>query len=218
MNFSLLKTSVSASRLTSRLAVSALLPKQRAVRCFASESQGTKGTESKTENVEGNESKKHTDFILETLRGIGSNPGKAARAGSMGTLPFDLSAPNFTSQKDQGFTHCLSVHASYNNTIVTLTNPEGKVLVNASGGTCGFKKANRGGYEPAYQATTKVIEKTKELGLNISGLHIKLRGFGPGRDAAFKAVRSLSAWNVTRITDTTPVPFNGCRPRKPRRL
>ncbi|ORX89255.1 translational machinery component [Basidiobolus meristosporus CBS 931.73] len=218
MNFSLLKTSVRATSTTARVSAAALRLRQPTTRCFATESQGSKTTEKKPEGGEGNDSKNHTDFILETLRGIGSNPNKGARAGAMGTLPFDLSTPNIASQKDQGFTHCLSVHASYNNTIVSLTNADGRVLVNASGGTCGFKKANRGGYEPAYQATTKVIEKVKELGLNIGGLHVKLRGFGPGRDAAFKAVRSLSAWNITRITDATPVPFNGCRPRKPRRL
>ncbi|KAJ2584010.1 hypothetical protein GGH95_000663 [Coemansia sp. RSA 1836] len=112
----------------------------------------------------------------------------------------------------------LHVHASSNNTILSLTDANGKVIVNASGGTVGFKKAQRAGFEAAYQATASIAATVKERGINVRAVELRLKGFGTGREAAFKAVHSLTSWAVTRIVDTTPIPFNGCRPRKARRL
>ncbi|GBB97544.1 hypothetical protein RclHR1_00300023 [Rhizophagus clarus] len=115
--------------------------------------------------------------------------------------------------------YILHIHASYNNTIVTLTNSRGNILITKSGGSVGFKKSQRGGYEAAHQAATSVIQKIKEKNLNVKNVEICINGFGPGRDAAFKALANVeNQWNVKRITDTTPLPFNGCRPRKSRRL
>ncbi|KAJ1722753.1 hypothetical protein LPJ53_002851 [Coemansia erecta] len=112
----------------------------------------------------------------------------------------------------------LHVHASSNNTILSLTDANGKVLINASGGTVGFRKAQRAGFEAAYQATASIATKIKERGIEVRKLEIRLKGFGAGRDAAFKAVHSLTNWAVCRVVDTTPIPFNGCRPKKARRL
>src|SRR6266540_4566041 len=115
-------------------------------------------------------------------------------------------------------TYILHIHASYNNTLVTLTNSRGDILITKSGGSVGFKKAQRGGYEAAHQTAAGVIQKIKEKGLNVKNVEICIKGFGPGRDAAFKALANVeNQWNVKRITDTTPLPFNGCRPRKARR-
>ncbi|CAB5360200.1 unnamed protein product [Rhizophagus irregularis] len=115
--------------------------------------------------------------------------------------------------------YILHIHASYNNTIVTLTNSHGNILITKSGGSVGFKKSQRGGYEAAHQAAVGVIQKIKEKNLNVKNVEICINGFGPGRDAAFKAIANVeNQWNVRRITDTTPLPFNGCRPRKLRRL
>ncbi|EXX71870.1 mitochondrial 37S ribosomal protein uS11m [Rhizophagus irregularis] len=115
--------------------------------------------------------------------------------------------------------YILHIHASYNNTIVTLTNSHGNILITKSGGSVGFKKSQRGGYEAAHQAAIGVIQKIKEKNLNVKNVEICINGFGPGRDAAFKAIANVeNQWNVRRITDTTPLPFNGCRPRKLRRL
>ncbi|CAI2180684.1 16986_t:CDS:2 [Funneliformis geosporum] len=115
--------------------------------------------------------------------------------------------------------YILHIHASYNNTLVTLTNSRGDILLTKSGGSVGFKKAQRGGYEAAHQTAAGVIQKIKEKGLNVKNVEICIKGFGPGRDAAFKALANVeNQWNVKRITDTTPLPFNGCRPRKARRL
>ncbi|ORX54590.1 translational machinery component [Hesseltinella vesiculosa] len=112
----------------------------------------------------------------------------------------------------------LHVNASFNNTIVTLTRPNGSPLVSASGGSAGFKKAQRSGYEAAHQAATQLLDKMNAKNLQVPNVHIILKGFGPGRDAAFKALVAGANWNVRRITDATPIPFGGCRPKKARRL
>ncbi|KAJ2491011.1 hypothetical protein IWW37_002677 [Coemansia sp. RSA 2050] len=112
----------------------------------------------------------------------------------------------------------LHVHSSSNNTILSLTDANGKVIVNASGGTVGFKKAQRAGFEAAYQATASIAATVKERGINVKVVELRLKGFGAGRDAVFKAVNSVTSWAITRIVDTTPIPFNGCRPKKARRL
>ncbi|CAG8718646.1 2783_t:CDS:2 [Racocetra fulgida] len=113
----------------------------------------------------------------------------------------------------------IHIHASYNNTIVSLTNSRKDVLINSSGGLVGFKKAQRGGYEAAHQAAVALVEKVKEKGIKVKNVEVLIKGFGPGRDAAFKAIASPeNPWIVKRITDSTPLPFGGCRPRKARRL
>ncbi|KAJ1731612.1 hypothetical protein LPJ61_002452 [Coemansia biformis] len=112
----------------------------------------------------------------------------------------------------------LHVHASSNNTILSLTDAKGQIIVNASGGTVGFKKAQRAGFEAAYQATASIANTVKERGIDVRKIEIKLKGFGAGREAAFKAVNSLTDWVVCAVTDVTPIPFNGCRPKKARRL
>ncbi|KAG0169672.1 hypothetical protein DFQ28_003480 [Apophysomyces sp. BC1034] len=114
--------------------------------------------------------------------------------------------------------HQLHINATFNNTIVTLTRPNGSPLITTSGGTAGFKKAQRSGYEAAHQAAMQLLEKMQAKNLQVNNLHMILKGFGPGRDAAFKALVSGSTWNVGRITDATPIPFGGCRPKKARRL
>ncbi|KAJ2454273.1 hypothetical protein EV183_001639 [Coemansia sp. RSA 2336] len=112
----------------------------------------------------------------------------------------------------------LHVHASSNNTILSLTDAKGRVIVNASGGTVGFKKAQRAGFEAAYQATASIANTVKERNIPVRMVEIRFKGFGAGRDAAFKAVNSLTNWTVCAVADVTPVPFNGCRPKKARRL
>jgi small subunit ribosomal protein S11 len=114
--------------------------------------------------------------------------------------------------------HQLHINATFNNTIITLTRPNGAPLVTASGGSAGFKKAARSGYEAAHQAALQLLDKMNAKNLQVPNVHIVLKGFGPGRDAAFKALVSGSPWNVKRITDATPIPFGGCRPKKARRL
>ncbi|KAI9268789.1 hypothetical protein BY458DRAFT_511065 [Sporodiniella umbellata] len=130
-----------------------------------------------------------------------------------------LNIGNLTSSLQFGVPpHQLHITASPNNTIVTLARPNGSPLITTSGGSAGFKKAARSGYEAAHQASLQLLEKMNTKNLQVPNIHIVLKGFGPGRDAAFKALIAGATWNVKRITDATPVPFGGCRPKKARRL
>lgn len=144
--------------------------------------------------------------------------GQSFEAGKDG-ISFDLqellNSKSFAAQEGP---HHLHINASYNNTILTLTSPNGQVLAATSGGTAGFKKAARSGYEAAHQATLQLLTKIQEKNLRINNLHIIFKGFGPGRDAAFKAFTSSFSGNCKTLTDATPVPFGGCRPKKARRL
>ncbi|KAJ1650632.1 hypothetical protein IWQ61_008617 [Dispira simplex] len=124
---------------------------------------------------------------------------------------------NMEDLEDTSF-HMLHVHAGLNNTILSLTNEKGIVLINTSGGSAGFKKSKRAGFEAAYQATQQLVTRAQERGINVHTLQVKFKGFGQGRDATFKALRALTNWRINRITDCTPIPFNGCRPKKQRRL
>ncbi|KAI9496063.1 hypothetical protein BDB00DRAFT_811538 [Zychaea mexicana] len=114
--------------------------------------------------------------------------------------------------------HQLHINATPNNTILTLTRPNGSPLITTSGGSAGFKKAARSGYEAAHQAAIQLLEKKQSKNLQVNNIHIILKGFGAGREAAFKALIAGEKWNVKRLTDATPVPFGGCRPKKARRL
>ncbi|RUP19889.1 hypothetical protein BC936DRAFT_139283 [Jimgerdemannia flammicorona] len=130
-------------------------------------------------------------------------------------LKIDISS---SLNKSSMASHNLHIHASYNNTILTLAAPDGSNLVWTSGGTAGFKKAARGGYEAAHQAAIQMLQKVEEKNLQVGTVHLIMKGFGPGRDAAFKAIVAGNLWGINRITDATPIPFNGCRPKKTRRL
>ncbi|KAJ1921155.1 hypothetical protein H4219_000753 [Mycoemilia scoparia] len=136
---------------------------------------------------------------------------------------YDVSAASFIEKREkqemeENMVYKLHVHSSANNTILSLTDDKGQVLFNTSGGSVGFKKSNRGGFEAAYQATVKIIEKAREANKPIGQIEMRFKGFGPGRNASYKAIRSVTDWEIVRLTDATPIPFNGCRPKKARRL
>nr|CAG8434528.1 6223_t:CDS:2 [Entrophospora candida] len=116
-------------------------------------------------------------------------------------------------------TYNFHIHSGYNNTIITLANSRGDTLITKSSGIVGFKKAQRGGYEAAHQTATAVINAIKEKKIKVRNAEMFLKGFGSGREAAFKAIASAeNEWSIKRVTDSTPTPFNGCRPKKTRRL
>ncbi|KAJ1934227.1 hypothetical protein GGF37_006444 [Kickxella alabastrina] len=156
-----------------------------------------------------------------SLLSSGESPLKGDIAGFTGTGRFGGTAGRGRVEEDESDPMrmlILHVHASSNNTILSLTDADGRVLVNASGGTVGFRKAQRAGFEAAYQATASIATTIKDRGINVRKVELRLKGFGAGRDAAFKAVHSVTNWVVCRVVDTTPIPFNGCRPKKARRL
>lgn len=107
------------------------------------------------------------------------------------------------------------VQATYNNTIVTATDLNGNTLGWASAGNCGFKGPKKATPYASSVIIRKLAENLAPVGLK--EVHVYVKGVGGGRDSA---VRSLNAngFNVLSIKDMTPIPHNGCRARKPRRM
>ena len=112
----------------------------------------------------------------------------------------------------EGIAH---VHASFNNTIVTITDRQGNVLSWASSGGAGFKGSRKSTPFAAQVAAEKAGRGAQECG--VKNLEVRIKGPGPGRESA---VRSLNAigMKISSIADVTPVPHNGCRPPKKRRI
>ncbi|PWN47368.1 translational machinery component [Violaceomyces palustris] len=121
-------------------------------------------------------------------------------------------------------THRLHVQTSRNNTILTLTNPEGEPLASASGGSAGFKKAARSGYEAGYRAAFNMFQKIGEnrVKWGIGNLEMLWNGFGQGREAVYRALLANEGEEtrsmIRRMTDKTPIKVGGVRPKKRRML
>jgi small subunit ribosomal protein S11 len=107
------------------------------------------------------------------------------------------------------------VRATFNNTIVTITDPAGDVLVTASAGTIGFKGARKSTPFAAQRAAESAAVKARKMGL--VEVEVKVNGPGSGREGAITALQAAGL-KVTSIEDVTPVPHNGCRPPKKRRV
>jgi len=109
----------------------------------------------------------------------------------------------------------IHVHATFNNTIVTVTDSQGKVLCWSSAGTSGFKGSRKSTPFAASIAAKEASKKAKDHGLN--EVVVRLKGPGPGKESAVRSLRS-EGFNIKSIVDITPMPHNGCRPRKRRRV
>jgi small subunit ribosomal protein S11 len=107
------------------------------------------------------------------------------------------------------------IHSTFNNVIVTLTDPTGNVIVWASSGTTGFKGSRKGTPYAAQLAATAAAKRAMEQGMRQVDVYV--RGPGGGREAAIRSLQ-IAGLNVTSIRDVTPVPHNGCRPPKRRRV
>ena len=107
------------------------------------------------------------------------------------------------------------VHASFNNTIVLITDRQGNALSWSTAGACGFKGSRKSTPFAAQIAAERAATAAAEHG--VKNLEVRIKGPGPGRESA---VRSLNAagFKITNITDVTPIPHNGCRPPKRRRV
>lgn len=110
----------------------------------------------------------------------------------------------------------LCVNANYNNTLVTLTTPEGDAIFSSSAGALGFSGAKKG----TPFAATKVGELVgaKAKALNAQTASVMVKGAGSGREAAIRGFMNESGVSITEITDETPIPHGGNRPPKPRRV
>lgn len=109
----------------------------------------------------------------------------------------------------------LYIKASFNNTLVTFTDDQGNVVTWANTGSVGFKGARK---STPYAATTTIeeaVKKAKEKGMTT--LDVFIKGPGPGRDAVLRVLRN-AGFAINQVADITPIPHNGCRPKKPRRV
>jgi len=113
---------------------------------------------------------------------------------------------------NEGVAH---IHSSFNNTIVSLSDKAGNVLTWSSGGKIGYKGSKKSTPFAAQLAAEEVAKAALEMGIN--KVQVVVKGPGGGRESA---IRSLDAngLQITMITDATPIPHNGCRPRKTRRI
>ncbi len=107
------------------------------------------------------------------------------------------------------------IQSTFNNTMVTITDPEGNVIAWGSSGTAGFKGSRKGTPYAAQLAARDAARKAMEHGLRQVEVYIK--GPGSGREAAIRSLQSSGLY-ITSITDVTPIPHNGCRPPKRRRV
>lgn len=107
------------------------------------------------------------------------------------------------------------IHCTYNNTIVTITDNGGNVISWASSGTSGFKGSKKKTPFAAGQAAEAAGKKAVESGMK--KVEVFVRGMGSGRETAIRSLQTAGL-EITGITDTTPVPHNGCRPPKRRRI
>jgi len=107
------------------------------------------------------------------------------------------------------------IHASFNNTIVTITDRQGNALAWATSGGSGFRGSRKSTPFAAQVAAERAGEMVKEFGLK--NLEVEVKGPGPGRESAVRALNN-AGFKITNITDVTPIPHNGCRPPKKRRV
>jgi len=107
------------------------------------------------------------------------------------------------------------VHASFKNTIITLSDRQGNVLSWATSGGAGFR-GSRKSTPFAAQVAAEAAGKTA-LDYGLKNLEVRIKGPGPGRESSVRALNALG-YKITNITDVTPIPHNGCRPPKKRRV
>lgn len=112
----------------------------------------------------------------------------------------------------QGQAHIL---ASFNNTVVSITDKQGNVLVWSTPGIVGFSGSKKATPFAAQVAAADAARKAKDIG--IKDLEVYVKGPGSGRESAIRALQAAGL-NITLIKDTTPIPHNGCRPKKKRRV
>ena len=107
------------------------------------------------------------------------------------------------------------IHASFNNTIITITDRQGNALSWATSGGSGFRGSRKSTPFAAQVAADRAAQVVKEMGMK--NVEVFVKGPGPGRESAVRALNA-AGFKVTNITDVTPIPHNGCRPPKKRRV
>lgn len=145
-------------------------------------------------------------FATEAASPSGASGTGSAKAGAPGPNDRDILV---------GAQAVVHISASKNNTILALQDPHGNKKAGASAGTVGYKKARRSSHVAAADAAASLVQKARDLGIHT--VAVKVRGIGAGREASLTALVE-SGLRLTKIVDATPVPHNGCRPPKKRRV
>ena len=107
------------------------------------------------------------------------------------------------------------IHATFNNTIITITDRQGNTLSWATAGGCGFRGSRKSTPFAAQIASEKAGRAAQDCG--VQNVNVRVRGPGPGRESAVRALNALGL-RIQHIEDITPIPHNGCRPPKKRRV
>jgi small subunit ribosomal protein S11 len=107
------------------------------------------------------------------------------------------------------------IHASFNNTIISITDRQGNTLSWATAGGCGFKGSRKSTPFAAQVAAERAGTAAKDYG--VKNLEVRVKGPGPGRESAVRALNAVG-FRIAQIEDVTPIPHNGCRPPKRRRV
>ncbi len=107
------------------------------------------------------------------------------------------------------------IHASFNNTIISITDRQGNALAWASSGGSGFRGSRKSTPFAAQVAAERAGRAAQDYGLK--NLEVRVKGPGPGRESAVRALNAVG-YRITNISDVTPIPHNGCRPPKKRRV
>lgn len=148
---------------------------------------------------------KHPVSVLHTLTGI-----------RIMTKPAVTAAQRARKKVKKSVTDGIAyIHASFNNTIITITDRQGNTLGWATAGGSGFRGSRKSTPFAAQVAAEKVSGMVKEYG--VKTLEVRIKGPGPGRESAVRSL-NVHGFKITSITDVTPIPHNGCRPPKKRRV
>jgi small subunit ribosomal protein S11 len=152
---------------------------------------------------------KETKAAPEKKAGAATPPAAAGAAGVPAPAP---RRKKLRRNVPEGVAH---VHATFNNTIVTITDHQGTVIAWSSAGSVGFKGSRKGTPYAAQMAAEACARKCSEVGMRAVVVHVK--GPGGGRESAVRALQAAGL-GVISIKDVTPIPHNGCRPPKRRRV
>ncbi len=169
----------------------------------------------KKEKIEGKEQKpdeKSENVAVEKEEKTEEGKQTEAKPASMEEKPVVKKKKKIRRQVLRGAAH---IQCTYNNTIVTFTDMGGKILAWSSAGALGFKGAKKATPYAATQIVNSATEKVSKFGLREIDVFVK--GVGSGREASIRALAN-NDFEIQLIKDMTPIPHNGCRPRKPRRV